>query len=57
MVPWSTSPKLLMNAVIPVNSLHTDHVYYMTWGGRSTRLEDDHVHWDKHVNDYLTTGP
>lgn len=53
---YSTSPQLLISTVIPVNSMHTDYVYCITWGGRSTRLEDDHVHWDKHVNNCLTTG-
>lgn len=50
MLPCSTSPQLLMTVihqlfiVIPVNSLHLDHAYYITWGGKSTRLEDDHMH-------------
>lgn len=43
MLPCSTSPHLLMNAVIPGTSMHTDYVYYITWSERSTGLEGGHV--------------
>lgn len=55
MLPCSTSPHLLMNAVIPGNSMHTDYVYYVTWSERSTGLEGGHVVGTS-INNCLTTG-
>lgn len=34
----------------PGNRVPTGYTHYITWSGRSTRLEDDCVHWDKQVN-------